>query len=98
MDDPAMMTRALISGIWFISLWFLGGALSVYFDVPRAWMLLPTLACAAGVWIGLARYDAWRATRSQRGMLKTPTVGTRALGGVTSDFDVSSHLRRASTD
>lgn len=87
-----MMTRTLISGMWFVSLWILGGALQSYLAVPRAWMLLPIIGCAAAVWIGLERYDAWRAIRTQHGTLKTPTAGPPALAGVTSNFDVSSRL------
>lgn len=58
-----MMKRTLISGMWFVALSSLGGALSVYLDVPRALMLVPTIAGSVAVWIGLARYDVWRATR-----------------------------------
>jgi TRAP-type C4-dicarboxylate transport system permease small subunit len=82
-DDPAMLKRTLISGMWFVALSSLGGAMSVYLDVPRALMLVPTIAGSVGVWFGLARYEVWRATRDQDVTVSrvrtTSTVGAPAL-------------------
>jgi hypothetical protein len=79
-----MLKRTLISGMWFVALSSLGGAMSVYLDVPRSLMLIPTIAGSAAVWIGLARYDVWRATRDQAvtvSPIGTPsTAGTPAVG------------------
>lgn len=58
-----MLKRTLISGMWFVALWSLGGAMAVYLGVPRPLMLLPDAACSIAVWFGLAVYDQWRATR-----------------------------------
>jgi hypothetical protein len=52
-----MKKRMLISGLWFISMWGIGGAMNVFLDVPRALMLVPAIAVAAAWWIGLARYE-----------------------------------------
>lgn len=58
-----MKKRMVISGLWFISIWGIGGALHLFFDVPRALMLVPAVAIAAAWWIGLARYEASIETR-----------------------------------
>jgi hypothetical protein len=84
-DYREVKTRTVISAMWFVALWMLCGALHVYLNIDRAWMLLPTVAFAAGVWIGLARYEAWRASRSNP---EIETAGARAIGSATSSFDV----------
>lgn len=53
-----MKKRMLISGLWFVSMWGIGGALHVFFDVPRALMLVPAITVAVAWWIGLSRYEA----------------------------------------
>lgn len=58
-----MTKRMLISGLWFISIWGIGGALHLLFDVPRALTLVPAVTVAVAMWIGLARYDVRLATR-----------------------------------
>jgi hypothetical protein len=58
-----MFKRTLIAGMWFVALSSLGGAMSVYLDMPRALMLIPTIGGSVSVWFGLARYDDWRASR-----------------------------------
>jgi hypothetical protein len=78
-----MLKRTLISGMWFVALSSLGGALSVYLDVPRSLMMVPTIVGSVAIWIGLARYDVWRATRGQSvtvGRVETKsTIGAPAL-------------------
>lgn len=52
-----MTKRMLISGLWFVSMWGVGGAVHLFLDVPRILMLLPAIAVAAGMWIALARAE-----------------------------------------
>lgn len=83
-----MMKRTLISGLWFVSLWSVGGAASVYLGVPRPLMLLPTAACSVAVWIGLAMYDQWRATRNIQRETTSRTRLVNNIGrGLTPDLD-----------
>jgi hypothetical protein len=79
-----MTKRMLISGLWFISMWGVGGAAHFLLDVPRVVMLIPAIAIAVAVWIALARHDAWLETRhadengtSRHGV--ESTVGVPAL-------------------
>jgi hypothetical protein len=58
-----MPRRMLISGLWFISIWGVGGVLHFMLDVPRALTLVAAIAVATAVWILLARHDAWLETR-----------------------------------
>jgi len=62
-----MLKRTLIAGIWFIALWSLGGATSVYLHIARPLLLIPTALGAITVWIGLAMYDLWRSSREING-------------------------------
>jgi TRAP-type C4-dicarboxylate transport system permease small subunit len=82
-DDPAMLKRTLISGMWFVALSSLGGAMSVYLDVPRSLMIVPTIVGSVAIWIGLFRYEVWRATRGQtvtvRRVETKSTIGVPAL-------------------
>jgi hypothetical protein len=77
-----MLTRTLISWMWSVAVFSLGGVMAVYLDVPRVVMLVPTAVCAVTVWIGLAKYEKWRATwanRTANQVTTTPTVGAHAL-------------------
>lgn len=74
-----MTKRMLIAGLWFVSIWGVGGAVHLFLDVPRVLMLLPAIAVAAGMWIALARAEE-RVTR------RPATVSTSRLamdGGLT---------------
>lgn len=62
-DHSGMLKCTLISGLWLLALWAVGGPVHVYIDVPRVLMLLPAAGGAAAVWGGLMRYDAWTASR-----------------------------------
>lgn len=74
-----MKKRVLISGLWFLSIWGVGGALHLFLDVPRATMLIPAITVAVAWWIGLARYDERRLSR----LSQTPTTpGYRASGAL----------------
>jgi hypothetical protein len=74
-----MKKRILISGLWFLSMWGMGGALHVFLDVPRVAMLIPAIMVALAWWIGLARYDA----RREAGHAQMPaTGGYRAQGAL----------------
>lgn len=61
-----MTKRMLISGLWFLSIWGVGGAVHLFLDVPRVMMLVPAVAIAAGIWIALAKSE-------QRTLLAAPT-------------------------
>lgn len=83
-----MVKRTLIAGLWFVSLWSLGGAMSVYLGVPRPLMLLPTALCSVGVWIGLAMYDDWRESRHADHATTSRTRLMRNIGrSLTPDLD-----------
>jgi hypothetical protein len=81
-DDAAMTKRLVISALWFLAIWGIGGVLHVFFDVPRALMLVPAIAIAAAWWIGLARYEARVADRGTAPVdrVRLP-VGRPALEG-----------------
>ena len=53
--DTAMATRIVISGLWFLSIWGLGGLVSLMLDVPRALTLPPAIAIAVAWWWVVAR-------------------------------------------
>jgi hypothetical protein len=83
-----MVKRTLIAGLWFVSLWSLGGAMSVYLGVPRPLMLLPTALCSVGVWIGLAMYDDWRESRQAHRETPSRTRLMQNIGrSLTPDLD-----------
>lgn len=64
LDPVAMGKRLVISGMWFVALWTLGGVIHLYLGIPRALMLVPTLICLVAIWVGLIRYDAWQVSRT----------------------------------
>jgi hypothetical protein len=59
----SMTKRILISGLWFISIWGMGGVAHLFMDVPRVLTLVVALTIAGAWWIGLARYEAGGATK-----------------------------------
>jgi hypothetical protein len=74
------MKRTLIAGVWFISVWGLGGWAKVYMDLPRPLMLVPALLIAAAVWWGLGRYETWQAAnRTQAQRARHPSEAPVAL-------------------
>ena len=85
-----MLKRTLISGMWFVALWAVGGPVHVYLGVARPLMWVPTVLGSIAVWIGLAMYDQWRETQAlsaaTRSQISARQVG-RSLSGLATDFD-----------